>query len=87
MITFLIIYAMMTAILYVIGYWLFCKSYNNYRYKNRVSFDEYFDDQGALFIMPAFYWPAVIVFFPLILLIYICYIITRKIKKYYNIEN
>jgi hypothetical protein len=84
---FLIIYVIITAILYVVGYWLFCKSYNNYRYKDRVSFDEYFDDRCALFIMPAFCWPAIVVFFPLILLIGICYILTRKIKEYHNIED
>lgn len=86
MITVLIIYAIVTAILYVIGYWLFCKSYNEYIYKDRVSFEEYFEGNSGWFIGPAFGWPVVIVFFPLILLIYICYIITRKIKKHYNIE-
>lgn len=86
MITFLIIYVIVTAILYVVGYWLFCKSYAKYRHKDIVSFEEYFDDRCGLFIVPAFAWPVMIVFFPLILLIYICYIITRKIKKHYNIE-
>lgn len=87
MITALIVYAVVTAILYVIGYWFFCKSYNEYRYKDKISFNEYFDDRCGLFMMPAFIWPAIIVFFPLFLLLYICYLITRKIKKYYNIEN
>lgn len=82
---FLIIYVIVTAILYVVEYWLFCKSYNNYCYKDRVSFDEYFDDQCGWFMIP-FGWPVIVVFFPLILLIGICYILTRKIKKYYNIE-
>lgn len=84
---FLIIYVIITAILYVVGYWFFCKSYNNYRYKDRVSFDEYFDDRCGWFIAPAFGWPIVIIFFPLILLIGICYILTRKIKEYHNIED
>ena len=87
MITVLIIYAIVTAILYVIGYWFFCKSYNRYRYKDRVSFKEYFDDQGGWFIVPAFCWPIVVILVPLILLIFGCYIITRKIKKYHNIED
>ena len=87
MIKVLIIYAIGTAILYVIGYWFFCKSYNRYRYKDRVSFKEYFDDQCGWFIVPTFCWPIVIILFPLILLLYICYIITRKIKKYHNIED
>jgi hypothetical protein len=86
MITFLIIYVIVTAILYIVGYWLFCKSYSKYCYKDRVSFKEYFDDQCGLFIIPAFAWPFMLFFSPLILLIYICYIITRKIKKHYNIE-
>ena len=84
---FLIIYAIVTAILYVIGYWFFCKSYNRYRYKDRVSFKEYFDDQCGWFMIPAFGWPVIIVFFPLILLIFICYLIIRKIKKYHNIKD
>lgn len=54
MIKVLIIYAIVTAILYIIGYWFFCKSYNRYRYKDRVSFKEYFDDQCGWFIVPAF---------------------------------
>lgn len=86
MLKVLIIYAIVVAILYVIGYWFFCKSYNRYRYKDRVSFKEYFDDQCGWFIIPAVCWPIVIILFPLILLLYICYIITRKIKKHYNIE-
>lgn len=84
MITVLIIYAVVTAILYVIGYWFFCKSYNEYRYKNRISFEEYFDDNSGWFIAPAFGWPIVIILSPLILLIYL---ITKKIKKYYDIED
>lgn len=84
--TLIIIYAIVTAILYVIGYWLFCRSYNNYCHKDVVSFKEYFDDQCALFIVPAFGWPAIVFFFPLMLLICICYILTRKIKEYYNIK-
>jgi hypothetical protein len=87
MITLLITYTIVTAILYIIGYWLFCRSYNNYCHKDVVSFKEYFDDQCALFIVPAFAWPVVIIFFPLILLLFICYLVTREIKKYYNIEN
>lgn len=87
MIKVLIIYAIGTAILYVIGYWFFCKSYNRYRYKDRVSFKEYFDDQCFWFLVPAFCWPIVVILFPLILLIFGCYIITRKIKEYYNIDN
>lgn len=87
MILILIIYAIVTAILYVVGYWLFCRSYNNYRYKDRVSFDEYFENRCGWFIMPAFGWPVIVVFFPLILLIGICYILTRKIKEYHNIED
>lgn len=87
MITFLIIYVIVTAILYIVGYWLFCKSYSKYRYKDRVSFEEYFEDNSGWFIGPAFGWPVVIVFFPLILLIGICYMLTRKIKEYHNIED
>lgn len=87
MITVLTIYVIVTAILYVVGYWFFCKSYNEYRYKDRVSFNEYFSDRCGLFIFPVFVWPCLVVFFPLILLIYICYLITRKIKEYHNIEN
>lgn len=86
MISILIIYAIVTAILYVVGYGLFCKSYAKYRHKDIVSFEEYFDDRCGLFIVPAFGWPAVIVFSPLILLLFICYLITREIKKYYNIK-
>lgn len=87
MIAFLIIYTIITAILYVIGYWFFCKSYNEYYYKDRVSFNEYFDDNCGWFIAPAFGWPIVIILSPLILLIYLCYLITKKIEKYYNIED
>lgn len=87
MISILIIYAIVTAILYVVGYWLFCKSYAKYRHKDIVSFEEYFDDRSGLFIVPAFGWPVMIVFGPLILLLFICYLITREIKKYYNIEK
>lgn len=86
MITLLIIYAIVTAILYVIGYWLFCRSYTKYCHKDVVSFEEYFDDQCALFMVPAFGWPVVIVFSPLVLLLFICYLITKEIKKYYNIK-
>lgn len=86
MISTLIIYAIVSAILYIVGYWLFCKSYTKYRHKDKVSFHEYFDDNCALFIAPAFGWPVVIVFGPLILLLFICYLITREIKKYYNIK-
>lgn len=85
--TLIIIYAIVTAILYVVGYWLFCKSYTKYRYKDIVSFQKYFDERCSLFIAPAFGWPVVIVFSPLVLLLFICYLITREIKKYYNIEN
>ena len=87
MIKVLIIYAIGAAILYVIGYWFFCKSYNRYRYKDRVSFKEYFDDQGGWFIVPTFCWPIVIILSPLILLIYLCYLLTKKIEKHYNIKN
>lgn len=87
MITGLIIYAVVAVILYIIGYWFFCKSYTEYRYKDRVSFDEYFDDNSGWFIAPAIGWPIVIILSPLILLIYLCYLITKKIKKYYNIED
>ena len=87
MILILIIYVIVTAILYVVGYWLLCRSYNNYRYKDRVSFDEYFDDNSGLVIVPPLCWPIVVILFPLILLIFGCYIITRKIKKYHNIED
>lgn len=85
--TSLIIYTIVTAILYVVGYWLFCKSYNNYHYKDKVSFNEYFYDNYGCFIVPAIGWPIVIILSPLILLIYFCYLITKKIKKYYNIED
>lgn len=87
MISILIIYVIVTAILYIVEYWLFCKSYSKYCYKDRVSFEEYFDDQCGLFIVLAFAWPFMLFFSPLILLIYICYLVTREIKKYYNIEN
>lgn len=86
MISILIIYAIVSAILYVVGYWLFCKSYATYHHKDIVSFEEYFDDRCGLFIVPAFGWPIVIVFCPLILLLFVCYLITREIKKYYNIK-
>lgn len=87
MIKVLIIYAIGAAILYVIGYWFFCKSYNRYRYKDRVSFKEYFDDQCVWFLIPAFCWPIIIILSPLILLIYLCYLLTKKIEKHYNIKN
>lgn len=87
MILTLIIYAIVSAILCVVGYWLFCKSYTKYRHKDIVSFQEYFDDRCGLFIAPALGWPVVIVFSPLVFLLFICYLITREIKKYYSIEN
>lgn len=87
MITVLIIYAVVAVILYVIGYWFFCKSYTKYYYKDRVSFNEYFYDNNVYFIAPVIGWPIVIILSPLILLIYLCYLITKKIEKYHNIEN
>ena len=87
MILILIIYAVVAAILYVIGYWFVCKSYTKYRNKGNLSFKEYYDDLCGWFIVPAFGWPVLIFFFPLLLLVYICFRITRKIKKHFKIVN
>lgn len=87
MILILIIYAVVAAILYIIGYWFCCKSYIKYRDKWNLSFREYYDDQCGWFLVPAFGWPVLIFFFPLLLLVYICFRITRKIKKHFKIVN
>lgn len=83
----LFIYALSACIIYIIGYWFLCKSYNNYPYKYITPFSEYFEDNSGYIIVPAILWPALILFSPLIILIYICYILSKKIKKYHNIEN
>lgn len=84
-----VVYLVIAAIFYTIGFWFFCKSYNKYRYKRNIyiSFNKYFDDNGYWFVMPAVFWPIVIILSPLILLFFGCYIIMQKIKKHFNIEN
>lgn len=83
----LLVYFVVAAIFYTIGFWFFCKSYNNYRCKHKISFNEYFDDNGGWFAVPAICWPLVIILSPLILLFFGCYIIMQKIKKHFNIVN
>ena len=43
------------------------------------------EDYSGYVVVPAILWPALILFSPLIISIYICYILTKKIKKYHNI--
>lgn len=85
--TVLFIYVLSVCIIFLIGYWFLCKSYKNCPYKYRMTFSKYFEDCSGYVIVPAVLWPVLILLSPMIILIYICYILTKKIKKYHNIEN
>jgi hypothetical protein len=85
--TALFIYILSACIIFLIGYWFLCKSYKNCPYKYNMTFSEYFEDHSGYVIIPAILWPALILFSPLIILIYICYILSKQIKKYHNIED